>query len=961
MSDIVERLAASLAGRYEIGRELGVGGMATVYVARDVRHGRDVALKVMRPDLGGGLGVDRFLREIQVAAGLQHPHIVPVFDSGVEGRGSGSAEILWYTMPLVEGEALRRRIQRERQLPVADAFAIAAEVADALGYAHGRGVIHRDVKPENILLSGGHALVADFGVAKALGANQAPEAPLTRAGLVVGTPYYMSPEQATGSDQVDARSDQYSLACVLYEMLVGEPPFVGTGAGRVMSRALTARRPKASRVRPEVGPGLDAAIQRAMAIDPAERFPDMSAFEAALREAHGASAGPPARRRALVLGAAIAAVAAAAGAWFATHLTGHIVEPAAARLAVLPFSTTGASVDFLREGMVDLLSTNLTGVGGISAVDARTVLHKAGRSGATVGLERAIDLARDLGAGSVVLGSAVGAGGQVRLTADLYSVAGERLGRARVDGPVDSVLPLVDRLSLALLRDVWRSREPIPAVRLASQTTDSLDALRAYLQGEQFYRRLAFDSAELAYDRAVEVDSTFALAHFRRALAYGWTEGYGNATSREATAAGTRFARKLPPRERRLLAAYRLFERGKRASVDSVRQFLKQYPEDLDGWYVLGEALYHTREFTGVSPDSISSAFDRVVQGDSGLVPALLHPAEVALVTRDSARFDRYFPVIARSAPDQGKVLRTYAAVVWGPLPADRAVRSLRGLEGNNLMTALLATYPDETATSDTVLGRFRWALRLLPSSPEMRIQALKGMGRTYVGLGRLEAARAVSDTLVALGQGDAGSLLGWPILLGLAPRSFDRGRLDSLVAAVPSGAERAYLTALLALVRGRPDEARRQVDGLLAGRDTSTPALDRGQMMAAQGYLMMLDGDSVAGIRRLTEGLDTAAAPGVAPILGFYRFQLALALAGRPATRRQGIQRLRNSFVLEPMFLPLTYLALGRAWEAAGERDSAAVAYGRFIRLWDKADPELQGRVQEARNALERLTAEPH
>src|SRR5919112_975628 len=224
MSDIPERLVAALSGRYVVEREIGAGGMATVYLARDLRHKRSVAIKVVRPELGGREGVDRFLREIELAARLQHPHILPVFDSGtVDDHGTS---VPYFVMPYVEGETLRQRLQRERRLPVAVAITLAAEVADALAYAHAHGVVHRDIKPENILLSGGHAVVADFGVARALEQGTVAEpatSRLTRAGLVVGTPLYMSPEQATG-EPVDPRSDQYSLASVLYEMLAGEPP-----------------------------------------------------------------------------------------------------------------------------------------------------------------------------------------------------------------------------------------------------------------------------------------------------------------------------------------------------------------------------------------------------------------------------------------------------------------------------------------------------------------------------------------------------------------------------------------------------------------------------------------------------------------------------------------------------------------------------------------------------------------
>ena len=334
---------------------------------------------------------------------------------------------------------------------------------------------------------------------------------------------------------------------------------------------------------------------------------------------------------------------------------------------------------------------------------------KADRDGG--GLDEAIRLGRRLGAGSVVLGSAVGTGDRVRLAADFYSIEGERLGRAQVDGPVDSVLTLVDRLSLALLRDVWRSREPLPAVRLASQTTDSIAALRAFLQGEQYYRRLVFDSAVQAYNRAVEVDSTFALAHFRRALTYGWTGGYGSTASLEASAAGTRFAKRLQPRERRLLVGYRLFDQGKPAAVDSFHSFLKEYPDDLDGWYLLGEALFHTREYTGAAPETISAAFDSVVHGDSGLVPALIHPIELTLGTGDTARFRRYLGVIERSAPERGRVWRTLARSVWGPPPADSAVRSLRGHDIAELFSGLYGLYADPAATSDTIIQRFRWGV----------------------------------------------------------------------------------------------------------------------------------------------------------------------------------------------------------------------------------------------------------
>ncbi len=219
VADLLTILRQAVADRYTVERELGRGGMATVFLAEDVKHRRPVALKVLHPDLAAALGAERFLREIEIAARLQHPHILPLYDSGT------AAGFLYYVMPYVEGESLRDRLMRERQLPLDDALRIATEVAGALAYAHSHGIVHRDIKPENILLAGGTAVVADFGIARAItAAGPAAGEPLTQTGTVVGTPAYMSPEQATGRSEIDGRSDQYSLACVVYEMLVGEPP-----------------------------------------------------------------------------------------------------------------------------------------------------------------------------------------------------------------------------------------------------------------------------------------------------------------------------------------------------------------------------------------------------------------------------------------------------------------------------------------------------------------------------------------------------------------------------------------------------------------------------------------------------------------------------------------------------------------------------------------------------------------
>ncbi len=298
MPGALDRLTAALADKYRIEREIGAGGMATVYLAEDMKHHRRVAVKVLRPDLASAIGPERFLREIETTAQLHHPHILPLYDSGeVDG-------FLYYVMPYVEGESLRDRLDREKQLPLDDALSIAREVADALSYAHARGVVHRDIKPENILLESGHAVVADFGIARAVGAAGGQK--LTQTGMAIGTPQYMSPEQAAGDSDVDGRSDLYSLACVLYEMLAGQPPFTGPTVESVVRQHLIDAAQPVSQLRPAVPPAISDVLARALAKNPADRFSPAAHFAAAITIAPVAAM--PARRARPV---ALAGVAAA--------------------------------------------------------------------------------------------------------------------------------------------------------------------------------------------------------------------------------------------------------------------------------------------------------------------------------------------------------------------------------------------------------------------------------------------------------------------------------------------------------------------------------------------------------------------------------------------------------------------------------------------------------------------------
>src|SRR5467141_1724075 len=271
MAEVLERLRGALADRYAIEREVGRGGMATVFRAQDLKHRRPVALKVLKPELAAALGGQRFLREIEIAAGLSHPHILPLYDSGDAGG------LLYYVMPFVEGETLRGRLTREKQIPLDESLRITRELADALHYAHGQGLVHRDVKPENVLFVTGHAVLSDFGIARAVTAAATGEH-LTQTGAGIGTPSYMSPEQASGAVELDARTDVYSLGCVLYEMLAGRTPFIGPSGQAIIAQCFTQPPPPLHTLTESVPEWVEQALMKALAKEPGERFATAAEF-----------------------------------------------------------------------------------------------------------------------------------------------------------------------------------------------------------------------------------------------------------------------------------------------------------------------------------------------------------------------------------------------------------------------------------------------------------------------------------------------------------------------------------------------------------------------------------------------------------------------------------------------------------------------------------------------------------
>ena len=460
LTELLETLRGALAGAYAVERELGRGGMATVFLAEDLKHRRNVAIKVLHQEVSAQIGPERFTREVEIAARLQHPHILPLYDSG------NAAGLLYYVMPLVEGESLRDRLAREKQLSQEEAIRIITEVAGALSYAHSRGVVHRDIKPDNIMLSDGTAVVADFGIARAI--DDADEQSLTKTGTVIGTPTYMSPEQATGAAQIDGRSDQYSLACVLYELLVGQPPFTGPTAQAIIARHSLDMVSPPSIVRPGLPEALEDALLKALSKVPADRFATTTLFADALAvpsrpttvrrrlTPSSLSARPRAWLKpvatavggAVLLGAAWALLGAIRGnAKTGTGVAGGDADPR--RIAVLYFEHRGDSTrtQYLADGLTETLIHELSAVKALQVISANGV--RPFRNASTP--VRSDSLRRSLGVGTIVQGTVTEEGDRLRVDVALVDAAnGTETKSTTLERPRTELFALQDTLSRAV-------------------------------------------------------------------------------------------------------------------------------------------------------------------------------------------------------------------------------------------------------------------------------------------------------------------------------------------------------------------------------------------------------------------------------------------------------------------------------------------------------------------------------
>jgi serine/threonine-protein kinase len=651
-SELVARLQAALGSHYRIERELGRGGMGLVFLATDTTLDRPVAVKVMHPDLSvHGSITQRFLAEARMIARLRHPNIVSVHTAG-EATG-----IFYYVMDHVPGESLRERLNRTGKMDQGEASRIIADIADALAAAGHAGLVHRDVKPENILLDSntGRALLADFGIARVAAIDNSVQ--ITGQGIAVGTPTYMSPEQAAG-EGVDLRSDLYSLGVVAYEILAGHPPFRGTSGAAVIAMQLSEKPTPLDRIRPDLPLSLTHAVMKALEKNPSHRWQTGAEFHLGLTGEMASTPAPATAHRRRTVVAAVAgvflAVAMLAMTLHGKDGPGRGVNPRHSML-ILPFQNLRGdpSAEWLREGSVNMLSLNMSQWNDLNVVDHERLhdllSHRKVGIDDQIGLEMARNLAREAGVWTVVLGDFTVAGDSLHMAARVYDVSsGERINVVRVDGAATGdVRPLFDDLAAQLL-----DLSGAPGERradLAQLTTPSLEAYRSYLRGIDLLNQWELAGAEKELRNAVIQDSTFGLAYYKLAITRGWVSGANDSLGTRSIQQATRFADRLPVHERTVINAYRSFiDMDYVSSQNLYRSLIQRDANDADAWYGLGDALFHDTSSVNFAVNRTGSlrAFRRTLELDPNYALAYEH---IMNMLTESAN-DR--PYLALITPD---------------------------------------------------------------------------------------------------------------------------------------------------------------------------------------------------------------------------------------------------------------------------------------------------------------------
>jgi serine/threonine-protein kinase len=974
MAELSDRLQAALGAAYRIEQELGGGGMSRVFLAEEIRLARRVVVKVLPPELAAAISVDRFNREIQLLASLQHPHIVPLLAAG------GSADVLYYTMPFVEGEPLRLRLARGGELPVRDAVRILADVADALAYAHERGIVHRDIKPDNVLLSGKHALVADFGVAKAVSqAKGGSQTGLTSVGVSLGTPAYMAPEQAAGDPNVDHRADIYAFGAMAYEMLTGRPPFTSLSPHQMLAAHIADTVEPITDRRPSLPPALAGLVMRCLEKNPSDR-PQTAGEVQQVLEAVATPSGSLAvtvgagstlrhvlrRPRNARVAGGVALAVVLAGGWLALRSRGGTALDAN-RVAVAPFDVLDPGLELWREGLVDVLSRSLDGAGPLRTVSPTLVVRRwDGHADAA----SAQALGRATGARTVVYGQLLGAGpDSVRLTATVLDAAsGTSLGDVELREASDRMDRLADSLTVRVLRELGRT-QAIGVVRSASLGSQSLPALKAFLQGEQFLRRSEWDSALAYHQRALAQDSGFALAWSHAGMAAGWQHAAGDSLSRTYKLRAGALNHGLAPRESLVVASESLaavvyagparlggrwWTYGRRL-VATLDEAVRRYPNDPELWYMLGDARYHAGGLAAMSSRAALDAFDRSIALDSAFTPSYVHAVPLGLElngTEAGRRYARAFlaaGAMGRYAQGTDLVLR-----LIDPATRAGAVRYLADSADMPLFQTVWASINRWTDSAETAVAlmRARTGVEQAAGKPTNFSTFALPVALAARGHIRDASAHTTFPGLLAqfalVGGIPADSALrlarAWAVRPGEAMLY-----APPLLAAHHDTAGLMGLTRMLDALRQRPLPP----DAPPIVRDF------RGYLTAAShAFLALARGDSAEALR-LLDALPDTACFGACVIDDLVHVQL-LAARGRLADAKTRLERPPVGF--SPGLLPvevLRALERGRVYERLGDRESAIAGYALVARAWRDADPELKAYVDEARAGLARLAGE--
>ncbi len=883
MDDVLEHVRAALAGRYGIEREVGRGGMSVVFVAQDLKHDRRVAVKVLKPELSDSLGAERFLREIQIVSNLTHPNILPLHDSG-EANG-----LLYYVMPFMPGNSLRDRLDNEKQLSIGETLQIAREVADALDYAHEHGVVHRDIKPENILLESGHAIVTDFGIARAF--TRAGGQTLTETGVAVGTPLYMSPEQAGGEHELDRRSDVYSLACVLYELLAGEPPFTGRTYQAIIARHISERPPSLEILRPTVqGPVLDA-IETALEKSPADRFPTAGEFAKALSAPDRSPRTPQSvrRRRTLqVLGVgSLLGVAAVTASLLPRRSAVELDEN---RVVVFPLAATDAALNEAGAGwdVALAISTALEHSQPLRSIDGWSRLTEPLRANPNlVTAEVALGVSRDRRARYYIAGVIRRDADSVAVQLQLHDVVADSLvAQETVAGGRGGVL--LQALGLEAIRRLLpQLLEPSRTVDLAPLTNRNPGAIALSIQGDREYRRSNFPGALDLYRRAVEQDSLFAFAALKGAQAASWVARLSEAETLIEVV--LRHDTLLPPKYRHLARGFhQYFTGGADSAVVELDAALALDPDWSEALMAKGEAYYHLIPTDWRLDTLAEAAFVAARRSDPTFSAPLLHLVQIAvrrheLIRADSlmadvdptAEFSHSLRYVLECAREGAEGIR------WDEVAAE------------NLEAVILAARSLSATASHVECAQdaYRAALTLPDTPEEVRWGALLGLQGLLLAQGRYEETLVVLDSALFSGLTGTYSLYVFDALAGAPFES--RAQSAEQIAREGAGMyyERAgpdtkWLLGIWHATQGNLGMADTLARALRqAANEAGAPALEQ-RADALEAHVRLARGDTVGAIARLSSL--TVAAPArhlswdQASSLPLERFRLAELLAAR-------------------------------------------------------------------------------